>query len=147
MIITMCAALHVRIANRVVKGSRCRGGIVNTRGGCSRARSVRPESSTALWRFRASTSNSLSGRTWPPTYTHLCHIHHTYVQQDIRVYEDDRISAAQSAVQIQSQGAFASSRKYLRHLEMTVFGSFCTRIPYRQDTAFATQYFTISRLP
>ena len=44
---------------------------------------------TALWRFRASTSNSSSGRSWPQTYTHMCHIDHTCAQQDIRVYEDD----------------------------------------------------------
>ena len=55
----------LRIANHMVMDSRCRGGIVHIRGGCSRVRLVRRESSTALWRFRASTSNSPSGRTWP----------------------------------------------------------------------------------
>ena len=85
----MCAVFHLRIANRMVKGSYCRGGIVNTRFGCSRARSVLPISSKALWRFRASTSNSLSGRTRPPKNTHLRYIDHNYARQDIRVYEDD----------------------------------------------------------
>ena len=49
-----CVALHVRIANRLVTDSCCRGGIVHIRGGCSRALFVRPESPKALWRFRAS---------------------------------------------------------------------------------------------
>ena len=89
MIITMCAALHVRIANLVVKGSRCRGGIVNTRGGCSRARSVRRDSPKALWRFRASTSNSRSGLSWPHPRTHMCYIYQTYAQQDTQVCGDD----------------------------------------------------------
>ena len=84
-----CITLHVRIANRVVMGSCCRGGIVHIRVGCSRALIVRRESSTALWRFRASTSNSSSGRTWPQTNTHLRYIHHTHAQQDIRVCGDD----------------------------------------------------------
>ena len=83
------AILHLRIANEVVMDSCCRGGIVNTRGCCSRALLERTNSSKALWRFRASTSNSLSGRTRPPTDTQVRHIHHTYAQQDIRVYEDD----------------------------------------------------------
>ena len=60
-----CVTLRARIANSVVEDSYCRGGIVNTRGGCSHARSVRPKSPTALWRFRVSTSNSPSGRAWP----------------------------------------------------------------------------------
>ena len=69
MMIRTCAILHIRIANRLVMGSCCRGGIVRIRGGFSRARSVRPKSSKALWRFRVSTSNSPSGRSWPPTDT------------------------------------------------------------------------------
>ena len=40
--------LHLRKTSLLGEGSRCRGGIVNTRGGCSGARSVRPERSTAL---------------------------------------------------------------------------------------------------
>ena len=65
-----CITLHVRIANRVVIGSCCRGGIVHIRGGCSRAQIERPESPKALWRFRVSTSNSLSGRMRLHTHTH-----------------------------------------------------------------------------
>ena len=87
----MCAALHVRIANRVVKGSRCRGGIVNTRGGCSCARGIRRDSPKALWRFRASTSNSLTGRSRLHARTHMRYIHNTYAQQDIRVCGDDHL--------------------------------------------------------
>jgi hypothetical protein len=81
--------LHLRIAKRVGEDSCCRGGIVRSRFGFSRALLVRPESSTALWRFRVSTSNSPSGRSRPPTYTHIRHIYHTFAQQDIRVCEDD----------------------------------------------------------
>ena len=84
-----CVTLHVRIANHLVKGSCCRGGIVNSRGGCSRALLVRPVSSKALWRFRASTSNSLSGRSRPHKNTSIRYIYHIFAQQDIRVYEDD----------------------------------------------------------
>ena len=84
-----CITLHVRIANHMVMGSSCRGGIVNTRFVCFCALLVRPESSTALWRFRASISNSPSGRSRLPTYTHLRYIYHTYAQQDIRVCGDD----------------------------------------------------------
>ena len=65
-----CITLYVRIANRVVNGSCCRGGIVHIRCGCSRAQSERPESPKALWRFRVSTSNSLSGRMRLHTHTH-----------------------------------------------------------------------------
>ena len=84
-----CVALHVRIANLLVMDSCCRGGIVNIRGGCSGVPRIRSERSKALWRFRASTSNSPSGRNLLHFYTHMCCIHHIYAQQDIRVYEDD----------------------------------------------------------
>ena len=80
---------RARIANHLVKGSRCRGGIVNIRVGFSRARSVPPKSSTALWRFRVSTSNSPSGRSRLHSNTKIRYIDHTYAQQDIRVCEDD----------------------------------------------------------
>ena len=80
----------LRKINRVGEDSRCRGGIVHTRFGCSRALLVRPLRPTALWRFRASTSNSPSSRTWPHTNTHLRYIHHTYAQQGIRVCGDDQ---------------------------------------------------------
>ena len=79
---------------------------------CSRALLVRPYSPKALWRFRVSTSNSLSGRSWPHTHTHIRYIYQTYAQQDIRVYEDDHLKPLIVAVS-NSQGALASSRKYL----------------------------------
>ena len=75
MMIRTCAILHIRIANRLVMGSCCRGGIVNIRGGCSRTLLVRPRRSTALWRFRASTSNSPSGRSW----LHTIHAYSSYL--------------------------------------------------------------------
>ena len=84
-----CVTRRVRIANHMVMGSRCRGGIVHIRCGCCRALLQQRHRPKALWRFRVSTSNSLIGRTRLPTYTHLCYIYHTYAQQDIRVYEDD----------------------------------------------------------
>jgi len=85
-----CVTRRLRIANHMVMDSCCRGDIVNIRVDFSRARSARRQSSTALWRFRASTSNSPSGRTWPHTNTHVRYIHHTYAQQDIRVCGDDQ---------------------------------------------------------
>ena len=54
--------LRVRIANWTGEDSRCRGGIVHIRGGCSCVRGIRRPRPKALWRFRASTSNSPSGR-------------------------------------------------------------------------------------
>ena len=60
---------RLRKTNQLVKGSRCRGGIVNTRG-CSCVPRIRSENPTALWRFRASTSNSPSDRSRPQTNTH-----------------------------------------------------------------------------
>jgi len=83
--------LRPRIANRVGEDSYCRGGIVNTRRGRSRALFVRPEIPKALWRFRASTSNSLRGLMWPHTHTQvrIRDIDHIYAQQDIRVCGDD----------------------------------------------------------
>ena len=85
------ATFHLRIANRVGEDSCCRGGIVNTRGCCSCVPRIRPQSPTALWQFRASTPNSLSGRTRPPTDLHTSDIHHTFARQDTRVYEDDHL--------------------------------------------------------
>ena len=84
-----CVALHVRIANQMVMDSCCRGGIVNTRCGCSCALFVRPQSPKALWRFRVSTANSLSGRSRPHSHTHIRYIYQIYAQQDIRVCGDD----------------------------------------------------------
>jgi len=85
----ICVTRRVRIANHMVMDSCCRGGIVNTRGGCSCTPLLRRDRPNALWRFRASTSNSLNGRTLLHTYTQLRYIYHTYAQQDIRVCEDD----------------------------------------------------------
>ena len=84
-----CVTLRVLIANRMVTDSSCRGGIVNIRDVCSCALSKAPQSSKALWRFRVSTSNSPSGRSWPLSNTDLRYIDNTYAQQDIRVCEDD----------------------------------------------------------
>ena len=89
MMIRTCAILHIRIANRLVMGSCCRGGIVRIRGGCSRARSVWRPRPKALWRFRASTSNSPSGRTWLHTNTRIRYIDQIYAQQGIGVCGDD----------------------------------------------------------
>ena len=84
-----CVALHVRIANRLVTDSCCRGGIVHIRGGCSCALFVRPQSPKALWRFRVSTSNSLSGRSRLHFDTPIRYIDQIYARQDIRVCGDD----------------------------------------------------------
>ena len=81
--------LRARIASQVGEDSCCRGGIVHIRVGCSCARSIRRNSSKALWLFRASTSNSLSGRSRPHAHTPNCNIYHTFAQQDIRVCGDD----------------------------------------------------------
>ena len=55
-----------QFANWVVLDSCCRGGSVHIWVVRCRTLFVRPERrSNALWRFRASTSNSPSGRSWP----------------------------------------------------------------------------------
>ena len=41
IITLVCLVFHARTTNLVVKDSRCRGGIVNILGGCSRALTVR----------------------------------------------------------------------------------------------------------
>ena len=46
-----CVMFLLHKANHLVKGSRCRGGIVNTRGVCSGVLLVRPESPKALGGF------------------------------------------------------------------------------------------------
>ena len=71
--------LRVRIANWVGEDSYCRGGIVSTRG----ALFVRPQSTKALWRFRASTSNSLSGLMWPHTHTAFRYSYHKLTLNEI----------------------------------------------------------------
>ena len=85
-----CVKFRPRIANRVGEDSCCRGGIVHIRGGCSCVRSIRSNRPTALWRFRASTSNSRSGRSGRPLHA-IRYIYQTYAQQDIRVCEDDHL--------------------------------------------------------
>jgi hypothetical protein len=81
--------LRPRTPNQVGEDNYCRGGIVNTRGSRSRRLFVRTRSPTALWRFRASTSNSLRGLMWPHTHTPFRQIDRTYAQQDIRVCGGD----------------------------------------------------------
>jgi len=88
LILLMCITFHLRETSLLGEDSRCRGSIVNIRVGCSCAHLVRPNSSTALWRFRASTSNSLIGRKLPHPDTPNRQIYHICAQQDIRVYED-----------------------------------------------------------
>ena len=99
-IITSCCSsfrtrvtFHLRIANRMVKGSCCRGGIVNTRFGCCRALLQRRHRPKALWRFRASTSNSLSDLSRPHIHMKVRGIHQNYAQQDIRVCGDDHFES------------------------------------------------------
>ena len=91
ILVRECVAIsrRARIANLVGEDSCCREGIVHIRGVCSCERLVPPKSSTALWRFRVSTSNILSDRSWPHTHTHLWYIYHTFARQDIRVCGDD----------------------------------------------------------
>ena len=84
-------ALRSRTTSLLGEDSYCRGSIVNIRVGCTRALFVRGSCPKALWRFRVSTSNSISGRSWPHSHTQIRHIYHTYAQQDIRVYEDDHL--------------------------------------------------------
>ena len=86
-----CVTRRLRIANHMVMDSCCRGDIVNIRVDFSRARSARRQSSTALWRFRASTSNSPSDLSRPQTDTQIRYIYQTYARQDIRVCEDDHL--------------------------------------------------------
>ena len=86
-----CVTRRLRIANHMVMDSCCRGDIVNIRDDFSRARSARRQSSTALWRFRASTSNSPSDHSRPQTDTQIRYIYQTYARQDIRVCEDDHL--------------------------------------------------------
>ena len=73
ILVRECVAIsrRARIANLVGEDSCCREGIVHIRGVCSCERLVQPESSTALWRFRVSTSNSLGGLSWPQSNTHM----------------------------------------------------------------------------
>ena len=72
ILILMYVTLRARTANLLVTGSRCRGGIVNILGGCSRAHILWRQSPMALWRFRVSTSNSPSGHWRPHLNTQMC---------------------------------------------------------------------------
>ena len=91
ILIPRYVTLHLRKTSLLVEDSCCRGGIVHIRCGCSCALRKPPHGPTALWRFRVSTSNSPSGRAWPPTDTPVRYIYHTYAQQDIRVCGDDHL--------------------------------------------------------
>ena len=91
ILILMYITLRARIANLLVTGSRCRGGIVNIQGGGTRARIVRPTRPTALWRFRVRTSNSPSDHSRPHPYTHIRKNDRIYAQRDIRGYGDDHL--------------------------------------------------------
>ena len=84
--------LRVRIANPMVMDSYCRGGIVHIRGRLFFSLFSYGQSSTALWRFRVSTSNSPSDRSC----SFMRYIYHTYAQQDIRVCEDDHLKLSLS---------------------------------------------------
>ena len=72
---------------------------------------VRPNRPTALWRFRVSTSNSLSGRSWLHAHTHLRHIIILTLNKIFEYVEMTIFSRPRGSPE--SQGAFASSRKYL----------------------------------
>ena len=91
ILILVYITLRARIANLLVTGSRCRGGIVNIQGGGTCARIVRPTRPTALWRFRVRTSNSPSDHTRPQQHTHIRYIYRIYAQRDIRGYGDDHL--------------------------------------------------------
>ena len=82
-------ALRLCTTNQVGEDSYCRGGILNIRFGCCCVRISRRPRPTALWRFRASTSNSPSGLSWLHSYTPIRQIEQIYAQQDIQVCEDD----------------------------------------------------------
>jgi len=85
----MDITLRARIANLLVTGSRCRGGIVNSLGGCTGGLTVRRLHSKALWLLRVSTSNSLSDHSRPQLNTHFRYIHRIHAQRDIRGCGDD----------------------------------------------------------
>jgi len=68
----MCIVFHLRKTNQMVMDSRCRGGIVNSRGGRSCALFVRPQSPKALWRFRVSTANSLLNKVFEYVKMTIC---------------------------------------------------------------------------
>ena len=84
-----CVKFLLRETNRLGEDSRCRGGIVHTRGGCSRSRSIQTHSSQGAL---AVSCKYFKQSKWPfsAAYQHAFrHIYHTYAQQDIRVCGDD----------------------------------------------------------
>ena len=89
ILILVYITLRARIANLLVTGSRCRGGIVNIRVGGTCALIVQRYYPTALWRFRARTSNSPSDHSRPQYDTHIRYDYRIYAQRDIPVYGDD----------------------------------------------------------
>ena len=81
----------LRIANRLVMDSYCRGGILRTRRGCTHARHEECSFPKALWQPRVRISSNPSGHIWPHACTHPCNIFYIYVPQGIRVYGDDHL--------------------------------------------------------
>ena len=144
IISAMCIVFHLRKTNQMVMDSCCRGGIVHSRGGRSCALFVRPQSPKALWRFRVSTANSLSGRTWLHTHTHIRHIYYIYAQQDIQMYEDDLLQPPKR--QYQNPKALFFLRKYLSISRLPLLAAYAHAYSLIGHL-FATQYLTISQLP
>ena len=108
-----CVTFRLRIANRVGEDSCCRGGIVHIRCGCSRARLVRPRVPRRFGGFvqvLQTVQVAVLGRILTRIFVILIIL----TLNKIFEYVEMTILAAQVAVS-ESQGAFASSRKYLRH--------------------------------
>ena len=108
-----CITLHVRIANRVVIGSCCRGGIVHTRVGCSCALSygpIVPRRFGGFVQVLQTVQVAVHGCTLDTHYRIFIKL----TLNKIFEYMKMTILAAHEAV-TESQGALASSRKYLRH--------------------------------
>ena len=105
-------ALRSRTTSLLGEDSYYRGGIVHIRVGCSCALLVRPQSPKALWRFRASTSNSPSGRSSAASQHAHVRILIIFTLNKIFEYVEMTILSRPRG-SFQSQGAFASSRKYL----------------------------------
>ena len=100
-------------------------------------------SSQALWRFRVSTSNSLSDRSWPPTNTQIREIYRTYAQQDIQVCGDDHFQPPMRQLSKSRSFDFFVSIWVPRddHLRQLLY------TPTHDRTLICNEYFTISRLP
>ena len=83
-----CIMFLLRIANHMVMDSRCRGGIVHIRVGCSRALCTARKFHGALavsCKYFKQSQVAVLGRN---QHAHS-YIHHTHAQQDIRVCGDD----------------------------------------------------------